>query len=59
MLKEKMKKVEENIYELPKEGKMKVPGRIFASDKIFKNVEETCVQQVAISISRTHNSCKE
>ena len=47
MLKEKMKKVAENIYELPKEGKMKVPGRIFASDKIFKNVEETCVQQVA------------
>jgi len=47
MLKEKMKKLTENIYELPKEGKMKVPGRIFASDKIFKNVEETCVQQIA------------
>jgi len=42
-----MKRVEENIYELPKQGKMLVPGRIFASDKIFKNVEETCVQQLA------------
>jgi tRNA-splicing ligase RtcB (3'-phosphate/5'-hydroxy nucleic acid ligase) len=46
-MKEKIKKVAENIYELPKEGKMLVPGRIFASDKIFENVEETCIQQLS------------
>jgi tRNA-splicing ligase RtcB (3'-phosphate/5'-hydroxy nucleic acid ligase) len=46
-MKEKMKKVSENIYELPRSGKMKVPGRIIASEKIFENVEETCVQQLA------------
>lgn len=46
-MKEKMRKVAKDIYELPKSGKMKVPGRIIASDKIFENVEETCVQQLA------------
>ena len=46
-MKEKMKKFAENIYELPKQGKMLVAGRIFASDRIFAAVEETCVQQVA------------
>ena len=46
MLKEKMKKIAENVYEFPKEGKMLVPGRIFASDKLFKNIEEECVQQL-------------
>ena len=35
----KMKKISENIYEIPKEGGMLVPGRIFFSDKIIKNVE--------------------
>lgn len=47
MLKEKLKKIAENIYELPKEDGMLVPGRIFASDKLFENVEEICIQQVA------------
>src|SRR3989338_1712271 len=46
MLKEKMKKVSENIYELPKSGKMLVEGRIFTSDKLFEAVEEICVQQL-------------
>src|SRR3989344_2967984 len=46
MLKEKLKKVAENIYELPKENGMLVPGRIFASDKLFNNIEEVCVQQL-------------
>ena len=46
MLKEKLKKVAENIYELPKENGMLVPGRIFASDKLFDNIEEVCVQQL-------------
>src|SRR3989338_6513065 len=46
-MKEKIKKVAENIYELPRTGKMLVPGRIFASEKLFANVEENCIQQVA------------
>ena len=46
-MKEKLKKIDENIYELPKEGKMLVPGRIFVSDKLLKDVEETCIKQVA------------
>src|SRR3989344_2638047 len=45
-MKEKFKKIVENIYELPKQGKMLVPARIFASDKIFKAVEEICVSQL-------------
>jgi len=46
-MKEKMKKVSGYIYELPKEGKMLVPGRIFASDKIMKATEEGAIAQVA------------
>ena len=46
-MKEKLKKIAENIYELPKEGKMLVPGRLFVSPKLLENVEEICVQQVA------------
>ncbi len=46
MLKEKMKKIAENVYEFPKEGKMLVPGIVFASDKLFKDIEEECVQQL-------------
>jgi len=45
-MKEKFDKISENIYELPKQGKMLVPARIFASDKIFKAVEEICVSQL-------------
>lgn len=46
-MKEKIIKVSEGIYELPKEKGMNVPGRIFASDEIFKQVEEQCVVQLA------------
>ncbi|MEK6889947.1 MAG: RtcB family protein [Nanoarchaeota archaeon] len=34
------KKISENIYEVKKEGKMKVPGMIFASEKLMKNIEK-------------------
>ncbi len=47
MLKEKLKKVAENVFELPKEGKMLVPGRIFASENLFKNIEEVSIKQVS------------
>lgn len=46
-MKEKMKKVGEYIYELPKLEGMNVPGRIFASEEIFDKVEEPCVVQLA------------
>lgn len=35
-----IKKISENIYEIPKEGKMNVPARIFASDKILENIKK-------------------
>lgn len=46
-MKEKMKKVDEYIYELPKLEGMNVPGRIFASEEIFDSVEEQCIIQLA------------
>lgn len=39
-MKEKVTKISENIYEIPKEGKMNVPGRIFASEEIFGKIKE-------------------
>lgn len=42
-----MKKIAENIYELPKQGGMLVPGLILASDKLFKNIEEECIKQLS------------
>ncbi len=36
----KIKKISENIYEIPKEGKMNVPGRIYVSDKIMEVVKQ-------------------
>jgi tRNA-splicing ligase RtcB (3'-phosphate/5'-hydroxy nucleic acid ligase) len=35
-----MKKVSENIYEIPKEGKMNVPARIFASESLMEHIEK-------------------
>jgi len=36
----KIKKISENIWEIPCEGKMNVPGRIFASDNLIKDIEK-------------------
>ncbi len=33
-------KIKKNIYEIPKSGNMKVPGRIFASDKLFEKIKQ-------------------
>lgn len=45
MYKEKLKKIGKNEYELPKEGKMLVPGRIFISENM--KIEEDALKQVA------------
>ncbi len=36
----KIKKISENIYEIQKEGKMNVPGRVFASEKLLEKIKE-------------------
>ena len=39
----------ENIYELPKKGKMNVPGRIYSSESLLSHPGmESAVKQVAI-----------
>ncbi|MBU3906663.1 MAG: RtcB family protein, partial [Nanoarchaeota archaeon] len=45
--KEQLKKVGEYEYELPKTGKMLVPGKILISPKLLELVEENAIQQVA------------
>ena len=35
-----LKKISKNIYEIPKEGKMNVPARIFASESILENIKK-------------------
>ena len=45
-MKEQLKKIEENIYEIPKSGLMKVPGRIFISEAMLKDVEDSAIQQL-------------
>ncbi len=45
--KEKLKKIGKYVFELPKQGKMNVPGRIFISEKMLKLVEENAINQVA------------
>jgi len=40
----KIKKISKNIYEIPKSGKMLVPGRIFISEKMI--MEEDALKQV-------------
>jgi tRNA-splicing ligase RtcB len=42
-----LKKKSDYVWEIEKEGKMLVSGKIFASDKLIKDVEETCIKQVA------------
>ncbi len=35
-----IKKISENIWEIPKEGRMNVPGRIFASEKLMEKIKQ-------------------
>jgi tRNA-splicing ligase RtcB len=48
-LKEKIRKISEYEWELPKEAKpgMRVPGRLFLSERLLKEVEEGAIEQVA------------
>jgi len=36
----KIKKISEYVYEIPQEGKMHVPARIFSSEKLMKDLEK-------------------
>lgn len=45
-LKSKLKKVSENEFEIPKDGNMKVPGKIFMNDKLLEGIDEKTIQQV-------------
>lgn len=47
IMKEQLKKISEYEYELPKTGKMLVPGKIFVSEKLLKDVEESAIIQLA------------
>ncbi|RLJ08510.1 MAG: RNA-splicing ligase RtcB [Candidatus Aenigmatarchaeota archaeon] len=46
-MKEKLRQIRECVWELPKEGKMKVPAWLFLSEKLLQQVEEGAVQQIA------------
>jgi len=35
----KLRKVEENVYQLDKEGSMNVPVKIFASEKLLEKIK--------------------
>ncbi len=37
---QEIKKVKENVYEIPKTGKMNVPVKIYASDKLIKYIKQ-------------------
>ena len=42
----KLKKIKEFIYEIPKSGEMNVPGRLFLSDELIKDIREETLDQV-------------
>jgi len=46
MYKDKLIKINEWTYELPKTGDMLVHGRIFISSKLLKDLDEDCLRQI-------------
>ncbi|MCX6742346.1 MAG: RtcB family protein [Candidatus Pacearchaeota archaeon] len=46
MYKEKLKKLNEWEYEIPKEGEMLVPGKMFSSSALLKETDENALTQV-------------
>lgn len=42
-----VKKKSKYVYEIPKQGKMNVPGVVYASEKLLEAVEETAIKQTA------------
>lgn len=49
MLKEKLKEIRANVWELPTSAKrgMRVPARLYLSSKLLKQVEEGAIEQIA------------
>ncbi|MEA3248498.1 MAG: RtcB family protein [Nanoarchaeota archaeon] len=47
MYKETLKKISETEYELPRTGKMNVPGKLFLSEKLLNDIEESSLKQIA------------
>jgi tRNA-splicing ligase RtcB len=47
MYKDTIKKISENEYKIPVTGKMNVPGIVFVSEMLLKNVDENCLKQLA------------
>ncbi len=47
VMKDQLKKISKYEWELPKFGSMKVPAKIFASEKIMQAVEPNAIQQLA------------
>ncbi len=43
---ENVKKIRDGVYELPKEHGMKVPARIYGTEKIVKEIEAGAIQQI-------------
>src|SRR3990167_7514653 len=46
MIKENLVKISENMYEIPKQSGMNVPGKIFVSEKLLNDIEEDALKQV-------------
>lgn len=46
-----LKKISENIYEIPKQGEMKVPGRIYASEAILKDIKKDKTLQQVMNVA--------
>src|SRR3989344_4301107 len=51
-MKDQIKKVAENIYELHKEGKMLVPGRVFASDILFEKIKNDLTMEQIKNVAK-------
>ena len=48
----KPKRIKENVYEIPKSGKMQVPGIIFASDNLMGKIQEDKTLQQVKNVSQ-------
>jgi tRNA-splicing ligase RtcB len=49
MVPEKIKRISENVWEIPTEYKegMRVPGRIYATEKLLKGMDDGVFEQVS------------
>ncbi|NOZ81942.1 MAG: RtcB family protein [Candidatus Micrarchaeota archaeon] len=46
-MKERLKKIREGLYELPRSGGMRVPAWIFLSERLLREVEEDAIKQIS------------